>query len=261
MIDKFLRESDPVNHLEKLVYTRLLLICYFPLSIYGNCRFTLEIYISRLSYRSTFNQSVNHCFNALIYTLAFSPFVLLSQIFKKLLSLAAPSSSTSSSSAAAATTTMAKDNNNNNKDNDRNNNARQRQVREERERRRREAEEGASATAAAPALGTQRLFAQPRRAANPAVDVNVDELFVASAADAASSAPPAHPIFTPGQVEAALAMATATPLPTTTTTTLFSVPTTRTVWTSLTGSFPTSARTLWMWTATMKPSPPRLGEA
>ena len=81
------------------------------------------------------------------------------------------------------------------------------------EREEEEAEEGASASAAAPALGTQRLFAQPRRATNAAVDVNVDELFVSSAADAASSAPPAHPIFSPGQVEAALAMATATPLP------------------------------------------------
>ena len=78
MIDKFLRESDPVNHLEKLVYTRLLLIFYFSLSIYGNCCLTLEIYVSRLSHRSKFNQSFNHCFNALTFTLAFSPFVLLS---------------------------------------------------------------------------------------------------------------------------------------------------------------------------------------
>ena len=180
----------------------------------GNCGFILAFYVSRLSLRSKFNHSYVHCQFAFTTCLPISLSSFPDRSISKL-----PHTAWHGlivfiiCSCSNNIINMAKNNNNNSKNNDKDNNERQRQVREERERRRREAEEGASATAAAPALGTQRLFAQPRRATNAAVDVNVDELFVSSAADAASSAPPAHPIFSPGQVEAALAMATATPLP------------------------------------------------
>ena len=104
---------------------------------------------------------------------------------------------------------MGNKNNNNNKNKTRNNDEQQRQLREERERRRRDAGREDDA----PVIGTQRLFAEPRRGANQPVDVNVGEIFASPAVvPTASSTSPAN-VITPEQVEAALAAASATALP------------------------------------------------
>ena len=70
MIDKFLRESALVNHLNNFTYSQLLIICYFKMLIDGNCGFILVFYVSRLSVRSKFNHSYVHCRIAFI---SFSP--------------------------------------------------------------------------------------------------------------------------------------------------------------------------------------------
>ena len=105
---------------------------------------------------------------------------------------------------------MAKNNDNDNRKNDKDNDEQRRQIREERERRRREA----ATEVEAPVLGTQRLFAAPRRAANDPVDANVDELFASpTAVSTASTTIPAPTIFTSEEVEAALNAASTTALP------------------------------------------------
>ena len=104
---------------------------------------------------------------------------------------------------------MGDKNNYNNKNKTKNNDERQRQLREERERRRREA----GRVDDAPVLGTQRLFAEARRGANPSVDVNVGELFASPVVVSASSPAPPPQSITSAQVEEALAIASATALP------------------------------------------------
>ena len=129
MIDKFLRESDFVNHLNNFTYSQLLLIFYFKPLIYGNCGFILVFYVSRLSLRSKFNHSYVHCRIAFI---SCSPSSLSSFPDRSFKSFSfrgghgSTLSSSSSSAAAATTSTMAK-NNNNNKNKDKNNDERQRQ--------------------------------------------------------------------------------------------------------------------------------------
>ena len=107
MIDKFLRESDLVNHLNNFSYSQLLIICYFKLLIKGNCGFILAFYVSRLSLRSKFNHSYVHCQFAFTTCLPISLSSFPDRLFQSFpigVATATSSSPSSSSSAAAATT-------------------------------------------------------------------------------------------------------------------------------------------------------------